>query len=229
MRRNYISPEFIYQKVNGTFNMTEHSSFFGSKMLYIDSSVSIKNDNLVYYQRSNGEQLDINSESSLPQIVYNAIDDKKINHTLKIDDAQSDDQKNGNAMWILDIKIQNILKDYIFATIKKYRTFEGVKNDMTISNNIDSAIIEYIDENILNRYRFSRVEMFLQSIDLISIGGLKYNNQYDANIESTDTLYTKFSTETDPNYFDIRLRFYQENPANLNAFKYYFNIYFDKL
>ena len=46
MRRTYISPEFIYQKVNGTFNMQEHSSFFGSKMIEIDDEIVIKNDNI---------------------------------------------------------------------------------------------------------------------------------------------------------------------------------------
>ena len=80
MRRTYISPEFVYQKVHGTLNMVEHSSFFGSKMLEIDDNLNIKNDNIVYYQLSNGEQLDINAESNLPQIVYDAVIDKKNNH-----------------------------------------------------------------------------------------------------------------------------------------------------
>jgi len=229
MRITSISPEFIYQKVNGTFNMVEHSSFFGSKMLEIDDSISIKNDNIIYYEQSNGEQLDANVESALPQIVYNAVDDKRNNQILKLDDAQTDEQKQGNARWILDIQIQSVLRDYIFATMKKWRTFEGVKNNMTISNNVDSAIKEYIDKNVLNRYKFSKIEFFLQSVDLISVGGLKYNNQYDPTIESSTTLYTKFSTETDANDLDIRLKFYQELPANLNAFKYYFNLYFEKL
>jgi hypothetical protein len=229
MRITSISPEFIYQKVNGTFNMVEHSSFFGSKMLEIDDSISIKNDNIIYYEQSNGEQLDANVESALPQIVYNAVDDKRNNQILKLDDAQTDEQKQGNARWILDIQIQSVLRDYIFATMKKWRTFEGVKNNMTISNSVDSAIKEYIDKNVLNRYKFSKIEFFLQSVDLISVGGLKYNNQYDPTIESSTTLYTKFSTETDANDLDIRLKFYQELPANLNAFKYYFNLYFEKL
>jgi hypothetical protein len=229
MRRTYISPEFIYQKVHGTLNMTEHSSFFGSKMLEIDDNLNIKNDNIVYYQLSNGEQLDLNSESNLPQIVYDAVIDKKNNHKLFLDESQSDSDKDSNARWILDIQLQSVLRDYIFATMKKWRTFEGVKNNMTMNNNVNASIKEYIDKNVLSRYKFTKVELFLQPVDLLTIGGLKYGNSFDVTIESPTTIYTKFQTETDANDLDIRLKFYQEKPAREFAFNYYFNLYFEKL
>jgi hypothetical protein len=229
MRRTYISPEYQYQKVYGTFNMVEHSSFFGSKMLEIEDSISIKNDNVIYYQLGNGEQLDAASEERLSQIVYNAILDKGTNHKLFIDDSQSESDKDGKARWILDIKLKDILKNYIFATMKKYRTFEGVANAMTVNNSVNAAMSEYIDKNVLNRYKFTRVEFFLQSVDLLTIGGLKYGNKYDSNVESASNIYTKFQSETDANDLDIRLTFYQDLPANRYAFNYYFNIYFEKL
>jgi hypothetical protein len=232
MRRTYISPEYQYQKVYGTVNMLEHSSFFGSKMLEIEDSLSIKNDNIIYYQLENGEQLDAAAEerltSSLPTI-YNTIQDKAYNHKLFIDDSQSESDKDGKARWILDIKLKDILKNYIFATMKKYRTFEGVTNEMTVSNSVNASIREYIDKNVLNRYKFTRVELFLQSVDLLTIGGLKYGNKYESSIESTSTIYTKFQSETDANDIDIRLTFYQDNPASRYAFNYYFNLYFKKL
>ncbi len=141
MRRTYISPEFEYNKVYGTFNMKEQSSFFGSKMLEIDDMISIKNDNIIYYQLSNGEQIDIRSESGIyPQIIYDAVLDKKTNHTIIIDESQTEYEKSQNARWIVDIQIQNILRNYIFATLKKFRTFEGVRNNMTINNSINSSI-----------------------------------------------------------------------------------------
>lgn len=229
MRRSYISPEFIYKKVYGTLNMSEQSSFFGSKMLEIDDFINIKNDNIIYYQLSNGEQLDYNSESGLPQVVYNAVDGKKLNHVLFIDESQNEYDRNNNTKWILDIKIKDILKDYIFATMKKWRTFEGVKNNMTINNNVDASIKEYIDKNVLNRYKFTKIEFFLKSIDLLTLGKLRYDNIYDVNIESVTTLYNKFQTDTDANDLDIRLKFSQPFPSNQFAFSYYFNIYFEKL
>ena len=197
MKRNYISPEFIYQKVHGSLNMVEHSSFFGSKMLSIDDSVSILNDNIIYYQLASGEQLDFNSESSLPQVIYDAVLDKKSNHTLILDPAQTDIQKEGNAAWILDVNLKSVLTDYIFATLKKWRTFEGIRNNMTIGNNVDSSIKQYITANVIDRYKFTKLELFIKSVDLVNVGGLKYDNVYDVSIDLSNNLFTKFQTITD--------------------------------
>ena len=57
MRRNYISPEYKYVTKGGTFNMLEQTSFFGSKMIDIQDRISISNENVIYYQNSNFEQL----------------------------------------------------------------------------------------------------------------------------------------------------------------------------
>lgn len=229
MRRTYISPEFNYLPVNGTFNMLEQSSFFGSKMLEIADKVEIKNENIIYYQQANNEQINIVIERALPQVVYDTVADKGSNHTLILDEAQTDVEKNGNARWILDINIRSVLRNYIFANLKKFRTFEGVQNPMVINKNVNSAILSYIDNNVLNRYKFTKVELYYKSIDLLTSGGLKYQNNYDVNIESTSSKFTKFQTETDPEYIDVRVIFYQDKPASQYSFNYYFNLYFEKL
>ena len=230
MRRTYISPEFLYTPVFGTLNMVEQSSFFGSKMLEIADSIEIKNDSIIYYQRPTGEQIDFEIESALSQVVYDTVADKGINHTLKLDEAQTESQKNGNAKWILDINLKSVLRNYVFANLKKYRTFEGVQNSMVIDKNVNSAILSYIDNNVLNRYKFSRVEFFYRSVELLTTGGLKYSNTYDVNIELVpNSVYNKIQTETDPEYVDVRVSFYQDKSASQYAFKYYFNLYFEKL
>lgn len=230
MRRNYISPEFNYVNTYGTFNMIEQSSFFGSKMLEIADKIEINNESVIYYQQVNGEQISLNIELNLPQIVYDTVSDKELNHTLTLDETQSESQKNANAKWILDIKIKNVLRNYIFANLKKYRTFEGVQNLMVVNKNVDSAILSYIDNNILNRYKFSKVELYYKSVDLLTSSSLKYNNKYDVNIELfPNSLFTKFQTETDSNGLDIRVIFFQDKPAAQYSFNYYFNLYFEKL
>ena len=85
MRRNYISPEFQYDQVYGTFKMSEDSAFFGSKMLEIEDSINILSDNLIYNQLSTNEQIDESTEKNLPEIVYDATVDKGINHKLELD------------------------------------------------------------------------------------------------------------------------------------------------
>ena len=210
MRRTYISPEFEYKKVHGSLNMLEQSTFFGSKMLEISDKIEILNENVVYFQLPNGEQLNLEAEKNLPQVVYDTVLDKQTNHSLKLDESQSEEDKLKNTRWILSISVKNILKNYIYATMKKFRTFEGLENNMTINNNVNAALLDYIDKNVLSRYKFNRVELFLKSVDLLTVGGLKYNNQYDSTMElNPGTLYTKFQTQTDVNDLDITLTFYQ--------------------
>ena len=95
MRRSYISPEFDYNRVFGTLNMKEESSFFGSKRLEIEDFLEVHNQGIVYFQNLLNEQLDLDVEKTSSPIIYLASDDKKLNHTLVLDDSQNDFQKNG--------------------------------------------------------------------------------------------------------------------------------------
>ena len=64
MRRSYISPEFTDNPIYGTFNMIEESNFFAAKMLEVEDSIYISNQNIIYYQKLTGEQTDLSIESS---------------------------------------------------------------------------------------------------------------------------------------------------------------------
>ena len=105
MRRTYISPEFHNNKVWGTYNMVEESNFFSAKMLEIEDSIKISNDDIIYYQKLNGEQLDIIVESSLDSIVFSSSSSKKSNHTLQIDESQPKYQLEKDTKWILNIDL----------------------------------------------------------------------------------------------------------------------------
>jgi hypothetical protein len=101
---------------------------------------------------------------------------------------------------------------------------------MTLSNSVDSSLKDYINKNVLSRYKFSRVDLYLQPVSLLTVGGLKYNNTFTPTIETTNTLYNKFQTITDANDLDIRLIFNQpEEMPNAWAFNYYYNLFFEKL
>lgn len=229
MTRNYISPEFIYQPVYGTFNMEEESSFFGSKMLEIEDQFTISNDSLVYYQNTNNEQLDLEKEYDFPSVIYNANTDKEQNHALNLDEFQTQIEKNNYAKWIMKINLKTVLRNYLFAKLKQYRTFEGVSNQMTFNQNIDFAIKDYIERNVINRYKFTGVELYLSPINLLSANSLKYQNIWDPNIVQTQFRYDKFSTITDFRFDDIQLFFSQNTLASQFAFRYYYNLKFEKL
>jgi len=168
MRRSYISPEYNNVPVYGTFNMVEESNFFAAKMLEVEDTIYISSQNIIYYQRSTGEQVDLAIESSLPTQVYSASDNMKSHQRLTLDESQLNSQKESNTKWILDIDLRDILSDYLFAIMKRYRTFEGITNPITKTNDVNTAIREYIANNVTNRYKLSRLDLYVSYTDLRS-------------------------------------------------------------
>ena len=223
MRRSYISPEYQTKAVYGTLNMLEESTFFGAKMLEIEDSIVIDTLDIIYYQNQNGEQLDLSIESSFASIVYSSSDNKKSNHTLVLDPSQPKSQLDNNTRWILTIDLKTIITDYLFATLKKFRTFEGIKNDMNIYANTDTAIKSYINYNILNRYRYKTIQLYINYVDLRNQNTLRYNNTWNKNSINTSNLLTKLQTETEFDESSIKVTFNQEKPSSTYRFDYYFN------
>lgn len=228
MRRNYISPEFKYTTINGTMNMMEQTSFFGSKMLDIQDSLSILNENLIYYQDQNKEQMNFSLEKNLDPIVYSSVNDKLSNHTIKSDESQGTIQIQSNTKWNIEIDINKILSNYIFATLKKYRTFEGVKNNMTIFNNIDSGINDYISKNIINRYKYKSVDFFVDYKSFSEDGSMKYKNTF-VEITNNNFITKKIQSILNESQGKLNITFNQEKSSASYNFNYYFNLYFEKI
>ena len=229
MRRTYISPEYINKKVYGTYNMVEESNFFCAKMLDVEDSIMIENQNIVYYQRRNGEQLDLSIESTLPSIIYSSSDSKSRNHTLVIDDSQNDYDRNNNTKWILDISLKNILTDYIFSTMKRYRTFEGIQNSMTIENDVNVALTNYINYNVLNRYKLDQLILYISYRDLRNQSVLRYKNTWKNDIAIKENIMKKVQTETAFDESTIRAFFNQEKSSSTYVMDYYFTLSFVKI
>lgn len=206
MRRNYISPEFKYTKEDGTFNMIEERSFMGSKMLEIEDIITIDNRDIIYYQKSNSEQIDLAQEKLLPPVVYSMTNHKKLNHSLKIDEHQTEFEKINNTKWILEINIENILKNYIFSQLKSSRVFENVLSDKTMKNNVNQAIYYYIDQNVMNRYNFERIDLYLKYNSLLESGNFQSTNIPLELLESD-----KIASGTSPTGDDIDPNFLKSN------------------
>lgn len=226
MRTHNISPEFTYNSVNGTLSMLEKKSFYGSKVIKIENNLNIDGTNIIYYQTSTNEQLNINIESLLDPIIYDVVKDKLSNSILSIDDSQTMEQKNNTTKWILKINTTTLLSNYLFATLKKYRTFEGVQNNTVISNDVNSAIREYIKNNLLSRYQLDKVDLFISYNDL-SKSGLRFQNTWDQKTELSTNLIKTFSKNIDSELLEII--FSQTKPGNSYSFNYYYNIYYTKI
>lgn len=229
MRRNYISPEFEYAKVHGTFNNLEKTSFFGSKMLEVEDSITIGSKSVIYYQKDNFEQVDSVTESKLNPSVFDVSTFKYLSHKLVLNQSQSESQKNDKTKWILTISIQDILVNYLFAILKEYRTFEGVLNNMTIYNDVNVAIKNYILNNVTNRYKFKSIDLYLEYVDLKGQNVLRFNNFFEQTAETNGTKLNKIETSIDYNQTILEVRFDQEKSSSQYAFNYYFNLNFEKI
>lgn len=229
MRRTYISPEYKKTETYGTFNMIEESNFFGSKMLEVEDTIFVESQSIIYYQRSNGEQTDLSVESSLNSIIYSSFKDKEINHTLVLDETQSSYQKDNSTTWILNIELKSILSSFLFATLKRYRTFEGMKIQMTKTHDVDSSIKEYINENVINRYKFKSLDIYINFKDLKNQNVLRYKNTWSQLAYKPENKFSKYQKDLSFDYSKIKIIFNQDKNSKDYTFEYYFNILFEKI
>lgn len=229
MRRNYISPEFEYNKVHGTLNMVEESSYFGSKMLEIEDKITIGSKSIIWYQKANNEQMDLAAESKLNPITLDINTIKSSNQNLSIDKSQTEFQKNDKAKWILNISLREIFINYLYGVMKEYRTFEGVANNMTVYNDVDVAIKNYISNNVIGRYKFTSIDLFIEYKDLKGQNVLKLINNFSVNAETNGTKLNKIEVSIDYNQTLLEIRFTQEKSSSQFSFNYYFNLNFEKI
>jgi hypothetical protein len=198
-------------------------------MLEVEDNINISNQNIIYYQKSTGEQVDISIESSLTSQVYSASDNMKLYQTLVLDPTQLNYQKDGNTKWVLTVDLKDILTDYLFAVMKRYRTFEGISNNLTRTNDVNTAIKQYISNNVLNRYKFSKLDLYVSYKDLMQQNVLRYKNTWNPNIVSDVNLLKKAQKDLTFDESELKIFFSQEKSSSQYNFDYYFNILFEKI
>jgi len=254
MKDNLILKKFKTENVNGTFNLLEEETIFGSKVMDIEDNIFINDEGIKYYQyyyniidpndlsgqtlaKNNGYQffdVDVYNETfnilDLVELKYN-------NHTI-IQSQQTDVDKKNNTKWIIDINARKILREYLFAKIKERRTFRSLRYTNFLNNDINKSIYDYIDMNINDRYAFNYIEFFVKYTDIKN--NTIYSNttlkQFDptfANyIESVENKNTSVNVEVsnliDP-LSNIKINYFQTKPSTNYKFDYYFNIYFKKI
>lgn len=229
MKRNYISPEYKYTNVDGTFNMTEQRAIFGSKMMEIDDEILLDNRDIVYYHNVINEQLDLTQERLLSPVIYSITQDKKSSHSISIDNSQSDFEKQKNTKWVLEINTRDILVNYIFSKIKESRAFENVKNSSTSSNSIDIAIRKYIEFNLLSRYKYTEITLYVKYNSLRGSGFYRYENKWNQNIAQVANKHSKLQVDLNFDKSKMTVRFTQEKVATDYNFDYYFDIKYVKI
>lgn len=224
MRRNYISPEFIETKVGGTLTHRLKSNYFNTNIMNIPEEIIIDNKTFIYYQRSNGEQIDYSTETFNTPLTISCEIIKNSNHNIINTSVDRMSISSSSNNWNIIIDYKNILLEYIFASVKNNRAFEGLTNQQTLNNSVDIFIENYIIDNILDKYTVRDIDFYVEYVSIKSGNYNKYKNIFDI---STTQKNNKFRYNS--NNENITINYTQEMTPEEYIFKYNFNIYFVRI
>lgn len=223
MKKTYISTDFTKKEVNGINSVKEKSNFFSSVILDTPDIIAITENDIIWYENYNNEQVDLDSELNISPSYYSSSEDKNKSHTLIINDNQPNSQKEFNTLWNLEIKSSDILFNYIYSSIKENRTFEGLTNQKFDSININIFIDKFIRKNILPKYKLLNIDLYIKHIDIKN--NIRYNNIWNNNIES-NFIFEKYTLNKKNNNIEL---IFNQNNSNLFIFEYYYSLFYERI
>ena len=245
MKSDLILRKFTTTPVIGTQCIKELRNFFGSKMLEIEDSITVDNISIQWSDITDSSPADVINYGVGYQffqythretISLASLDTlKKDNHTIVLD-HQSQADLEFNTRWILTIDMFTILRQYLYYRIKESRAFKCVtKNDLFLKN-INLSIYDYVDKNVMNRYKFKNIEFYVKYIDisdkqtiLLSDPLLKYNPKYDYNVMNSGELVTTLNITGADQIKNLTVNYSQTKKSSQYKFDYYFNLIFEKI
>jgi hypothetical protein len=238
MKSDLIITRFKTQPIIGTKESNDTKTFFGSKMVDIEDTITIDNTEIQYSELfrtgttdNNGYQYyrDIDNLESI--YLVNLTDVKDNYHTITLVSQSVIDLTN-NTQWTISIKWKDILRDYMFYKLKNRRTFKCIKYTDVLSENINLFIRDYIVDNLLNRYQFSQINFYVEYVDLqvgdeFSDPNLVFDPLFTIDVKKDEnSIKNVNSTLSD----DLLLINYKQTQSSSNKkFNYYFDLIFTKI
>lgn len=229
-KSSYLANEFKQIPINGTFNMKEHKSFLGSKSMNIEDVLLIDDRIISFSENSlNGEQYS-NNNSETVNYDYNLSNLKKLNHTIEKLNIQTELESKEITKWIIKIDIFKLLEDYLYASIKKSRSFVDIKNINTLSNSVNLSIKEYIDLNLKDRYTIERIDFYVQYFSIEDNPSLKrYDSKYNLNVKNNSNKTNNINVKDSILNNDLEIEYTQSKNSLDYKYDYYFDVIFKRL
>lgn len=241
MKSDLMLNKFDKIPVAGTNSVKEFRNYFGSKMVEIEDSIIIDDISIQYSEiqedgNNNGFQDYVVNNMEIIKII-NLTDMKKLYSSIELLPQSSVDLEN-NTRWVIKINAKKILQEYLFLKLKENRTFKCVYYKDLYGYDVNTFIRYYIDENILNRYKFDRVDLYVNYINVATYNdvfgdvSLKYNPIMNKNIAVSDNLVKNVNLQQISNiiYLDeLKIAYNQIKKSTEYKFDYYFNIHYTKI
>lgn len=159
MRKNFLMSEYNSELVEGTKNMKFLKTYFSSLLIDIEDTIRITDDVINQTETARGTQLqnvlETDRNINLWQTKYKYSD-------ITIYNFQSNLDKTEFPLQNIKIDDKNILIKYLFAQLKQNRTFEGVDISNILESNMDLTILNFIQNNILDRYVLTDVLLYVK-------------------------------------------------------------------
>lgn len=233
MKNNLIISKYKTEKVPGTKSIYDNRTFFGSKMIELEDDIIIDNYIIQY-----SEVYDVNDKKNTGFQYYKDNNNVERNYLIFLDNIKNNNQTitmlsqnlvdlKVNTNWLLIIDWKQILKDYLFYKLKEARTFKTVKYSDTTKENINLYIYDYIEQNLLSKYDFKSIDLYVQYFELdqndkdIDVN-LSYNPTFDVNVRKEEN---KIANMNSTKFTDkISLNYKQTKSSEIYVFKYYFDL-----
>lgn len=161
MKKNSYVEDFKNINVSGVYNMQEKSNFLCSKMMDIEDTVRISYNftasdventptNLFVAQRVIFAQslLNVSHSYAKQEAIISLVPDK----------TQTDLDSNNLTKWIFDFNAKSLLREYLYNqiyTLNPHSPFREIPLTDIPGNKINQLCYDYIDKNVLSRYKLS--------------------------------------------------------------------------
>lgn len=238
MKSDLIILKYKTENVIGTKSSYDTKTFFGSKMIDIEDSIMIDNSYIQY-----SEVYDISDKKNNGFQYYIDVDNLEKQYLIYLDDLKNSNSSISlvsqplidlsiNTQWLLKINWKNILIEYLFYRLKESRVFKSIKYTDLLTENINYFIHKYIENNLINRYQFTNIDLYIEYSDLDQQdkdidAKLSYNPIYDPSIKSSVNVISNVNlTEL---IDTLNINYKQTDSSKNKMFKYYFDLYITRI
>jgi len=243
MKSNLILKKFDTNNVPGTLNIYDLRTFFGGKIAFTEETININSDSVEFSYVDNGKETGYQyyDKDNVPEdweteYIENLTDLKDNNHSISLLN-QSSVNLNSNTRWKIQINARNVLRDYLFFKFRESRVFQAIKYNEVYNNGLNSTIYSYIDNNIMNSYKFDSIDFYVQYSNIPQSQSIKKNLLLKFEPNFTEDVYNSNNIISNFNvvnldqfkFDDIVINYFQTKPSDMYKFDYYFDLNFIKI
>ncbi len=243
MRKHPIVQEYINKDIPGTYVMKEKTNLMCGKMMDIENIIRV-----TYPYSLKTSIASIENKELLYDLNYDNIKKNSI-ISINVDKSQSKTESEINTKWILEFDSKYLLREYLYNeifTLNSKSAFNLIDINNIPNNKIGQACYNYIDSNLMDRYRLKEVIFWVEYHKLKDniVSGSGSDIVYNPEIK---LLYKTpvFSLHAVPNtlpdnkkasialkpYIDgtYEISYKQDQSSQYFTFVYYFDVIFEKI